>query len=208
MSIENLLQRILREPSPDDLWELHPLLLALDSPDAEAARSLAQMFYCYLSCVRSKLTSKQYSSLAAHLAAGSVGVLAVQNVIESVMSDRKRAVGNLLAGGLAAALETLSTFQHVKAWETEFTSVHEEAVWHLYTALWEVSVETQPDLAVEQRRALIDRLLSAVRDPNLSSPVRVAVVVRLFQVLLVVRLAPLVGVAHVEQHAAVSEHGS
>ncbi len=193
MSIENLLQRILSEPAPDDLWQLHPRLLALDTPAAAPARELARMFYCYLSCVRSKLTSKQYSTLAAWLSAGSIGIIALQDVIEAAPDDRPRLIGNLLAGGIAGSLELLSTHQHVKAWETEFTSVHEEAVWHLYAMLWQLSTETQPGLPGEKRQALIDPLLAAVRNPQLDGMVRVAVVIRLFQVLMAIRLAPLLG---------------
>jgi hypothetical protein len=199
MTIEHLLQRILSEPSPDDLWQLHPRLLALDTPAAAPARELARRFYCYLSCVRSKLTSKQYSTLAAWLAAGSVGVIALQDVIEAAPSDRAGMIGNLLAGGIAGSLELLSTRQHVKAWETEFISVHEEAVWHLYTTLWQLSVETQPGLAPEKRQALIDPLLTAVRDPLLDGMARMAVVIRLFQVLLIIRLAPLLTSMQVPQ---------
>jgi len=193
MSLESLLQRILSEPSPDDLWDLHPRLLALDSPDADHARELTRLFYCYLSCVRSKMTSKQYSSLAATLAASSVGVIALQDILDALRTDRARAIANLLAGGLAASLETISTFQHVKAWEKEFASVHEEAVWHLYTILWQLSVETQPDLPSDKRQMLIDSLICVVRDPKVDSAARVAIVVRLFQVLLMIRLAPVWG---------------
>jgi hypothetical protein len=205
MTLENLLQRILSDPSPDDLWRLHPHLLALDSPEAVPAREIARMFYCYLSCVRSKLTSKQYSLLAAALAASSVGVIALQDVVRALASDRAHAIGNLLAGGLAETLETFSTFQHVKAWETEFASVHEEAVWNLYAALWQLSTETQPDLPFPARQVLIDSLLSTVRDATVSSTARMAVIVRLFQVLLAIRLAPLFAPAQISASAVVSE---
>lgn len=192
MAVKTLLERILREPAPDDLWRLHPYLLALDTPDAKPARELAGMFYCYLSCVRSKLTSKEYSALSAFLAAGSVGIIAAQDVFESLVSeDSHRVVTELLAGGMAAILETASTLQHVKAWETEFESVHLEAVWHLYTALWQISFENQPDLPIGKRQALIDGLLAAARDPAVDSGARLALIIRLFQVLLVVRLVPL-----------------
>ena len=191
MTMHDLLQRVLREPSPDDLWRLHPHLLATDAPAAEPARELAQQFYCYLNCVRSKLTSKQYSLLAATLAAGSVGVIALQEVLHSLHADRTQAISNLLVGGLAETLEVFSTFQHVKAWETEFGSVHDEAVWHLYAALWQLSAEAQPDLSLDARQGLIDRLLAVVRDPNTGGALRAALVIRLFQVLLAIRLAPL-----------------
>jgi hypothetical protein len=190
MSIHTLLERILREPSPDELWALHPHLLALDAPEAAPARDLAQMFYCYLSCVRSKLTSKQYSSLAARFAAGSIGVIAIEEVIEAFRADRHNAIGNLLAAGLASILEGMSTVQHVKAWDTEFASVHEEAVWHLYAALWQLSTETQPDLPFDTRRELIDRLLSPARQSKTESVARMALIIRLFQILLAIRLVP------------------
>ncbi len=191
MSAEQLLERTLTTPTADDLWALHPHLLALEGPEAEHARDVARLFYCYMSCVTGKLTSKEHSSSAAHLAAGSVGVIALHEVLESLVTDRQRAISNLLSGGLAATLETLSTFQHVKAWEREFASVHEETVWHLYRLLWELSCEAQPDLPFARRRALIDGLLATVRSGQLEAGARVAVVVRLFQVLLAVRVVPL-----------------
>jgi hypothetical protein len=191
MSVPDLLSRILSQPSPDDLWQLHPHLLAIESPDAEPAREVARLFYCYLNCVRSKLTSKQYSTLAAALAAGSVGTIAFQEVVKAVTADRANALRDLLTAGLAETLEIFSTFQHVKAWETEFASVHEEAAWHLYAALWSLSVETQPALSVEQRQALLDKLFAAVRDPNVNSGVRMALLIRLFQILLAIRVVPL-----------------
>lgn len=191
MSAVQFLERILAAPAADDLWALHPHLLALEGPEAEAARDVLRQFYCYVSCVTGKLTSKEHSSSAAHLAAGSVGVIALHDVLEALAADRARAISNLLSGGLAAALETLSTFQHVRAWEREFASVHEEAVWHLYRLLWELSREAQPELPFARRRALIDGLLAAVRGSQLEAGARVAVVLRLFQVLLAIRVAPL-----------------
>lgn len=192
MALDNLLQRILSDPSPDDLWALHPYLLAMDVPEAAPARDLAQLFFCYLSCVRSKLTSKQHSSLSAALSAGSVGVVVAQDLWASFREGRVETITELLAGGIAGILEVTSTLQHVKAWDIEFQSVHEEALWRLYAALWHLSVETQPDLPVEKRHALVDNLLSMLRQPELDGSVRMALVIRLLQILLAIRLAPLV----------------
>jgi hypothetical protein len=207
MSIENLLQRILRDPSPDDLWRLHPTLLALDVPEAEPARELARIFYCYLSCVRSKLTSKQHSSLSALLEAGSVGMIVTQDVLSAIQKGQREVISELLAGGIAGLLETAAAYRHVKAWETEFLSVHEEMLWHLYAALWQISVETQPDLSADTRQALVDHLMSAFRRPDLDAGVRMALVIRLLQILLLIRLAPLLEQIKMKQ-AAVSEQGA
>ncbi|MBI5957862.1 MAG: hypothetical protein HY866_03945 [Chloroflexi bacterium] len=191
MALEDLLQRILRDPSPDDLWQIHPYLLAMPAPAAVPARELAGLFYSYLSCVRSKLSSKQHSALAAWLQVGALGAIALEDMIHLAGQDHLRVITNLFTAGLATSFEALSSFQQVKAWETEFASVHDEAVWKLYEILWQLSVETQPDLPVQQRLALIETLLAAVRDPNSNSLARVALIIRLFQVLLLVRLAPL-----------------
>jgi hypothetical protein len=207
MPIENLLQRILRDPTPDDLWALHPYLLALDVPEAAPARDLARLFFCYLSCVRGKLTSKQHSSLSALLAAGSVGMVVAQDIWASLQEGGAQTISELLAGSVAGVLETASAYQHVRAWDTEFQAVHDEALWHLYAALWQISVETQPDLPTGKRQALVDNLMSALRQPDLDGGVRIALVIRLLQILLAVRLVPLAALIK-PQPAAVSEQGA
>ncbi len=192
MTISNtLVLRLLTEPSPDDLWRLHPYLLALDTPESRAAREVARSFYAYLNVVQSKLSSKQYSSLAAVLAAGSVGAFSVQELIDALRTDRENALRHLLVGGIAETLEVLATMQHVKAWEVEFAFTFEEVVWTLYEQWWRLSAETQPNLLFEQRQALVESLLIPLREPSISSAVRVVMAFRLFQILLLVRLVPL-----------------
>ena len=117
-------------------------------------------------------------------------MIALQDLLEALTRERDRAIQRLLTGGLAEALEMLATAQHVKAWETEFASVHDQAVWYLYEALWQLSTETQPDLPAAQRQALIDSLLSSVRDPGVNSAVRMALIIRLYQVLLAIPFIP------------------
>ncbi len=188
---ERFILQILSDPSPEHVWTLQPYLLTLATPEADATRDLARTFYCYMSSVRSKLTSKQYSELAARLAASSIGVIALHEMIQVLRSDRRHTFDTLLTGGLSSVLEAISTLQHVKAWNIELVSVYEEAIWNLYGALWQFSVEMQPELSAEQRQALIDHLMAAVRHADLNPLARVVVVVRLFQILLVLRLMTL-----------------
>ena len=196
---EPLLLQILTNPSPESVWTLQPYLLTLATPEADATRDLARMFYCYLSSVRSKLSSKQYSELAARLAASSIGVIAVHEMVQVLGSDRRHTFDTLLTGGLSSVLEAISTLQHVKAWNIELVSVYEEAIWNLYGALWQLSVEMQPDLSAEQRQALIDHLMAAVRHADLTPAARVAVVIRLFQILLVLRLVMLFDIVSLDE---------
>lgn len=191
MSLADLLQRILRQPSPDDLWALQPVLLAFDSPNAEAAREIAHRFYVYASQVESKLNSKRYSTVSARLAAGSVGVIATQDFLDSLLSQHRGALGELLAGGLAGMLEVLASLQSVKAWKTEFESVHEEAAWDLYAALWRLSADTQPGLSQDQRQRMIDPLFAIIRSREVDGTLRMALIVWLYQITLALRMAPL-----------------
>jgi hypothetical protein len=191
MTLHDLLSRVLVEPTPDVLWHLHPHLLALDTPEAESAREVARTFYAYLSSIKSKLTAKQYSSLATLFAAGSVGAFAMSEMFEALRDDPQNAIRHLLVGGLAQSLEVLSSMQYVRAWETEFALSHEEVVWILYEHFWRLSVDTQPELDPAARHALIDSLLAAVRSLDMANGVRVAMVIRLFQILLLIRLVPM-----------------
>lgn len=191
MAFEELVQRIMTEPAPEDLWALQPLLLASDTPAAERACNVAQQFYCYLVNVRSKLTSKQYSLLGAALAATSIGIIAVRDLLDSAADDRAHLLQNALAGGLAGTTEGFATLQHVRAWETEFGSVHDEALWGLYNLLWRLSVEGRADQPPETRHALIERLLAPARAAELDGMARMAYLIRLFQIALLLRLHPL-----------------
>lgn len=190
-TVRALLAQILEDPTPDTLWQLHPHLLARPAAETQAARDITRAFYSYLSQVRSKLTSKQYSSLAALLAAGAVSVIAMQEAYEALVVEHRHNLSSLFGGALASMLEAFSTVQHVKAWETEFASEHEEAVWSIYVALWHISADAQPDLPVERRHELIDSLLAPVRQTQTDSMLRLVLVIRLYQLLLAILLAPL-----------------
>lgn len=191
MTLESIVERLLTEPQPETLWALQPLLLASDSPAAPPAYEVAQRFYCYLVNVRSKLTSKQYSLLGAALAATSIGIIAVRDLLETAADDRAHLLQNALSGGLAGATEGFATLQHVRAWETEFGSVHDEALWDLYGVLWRLSAEGRADQPPETRHRLIEQLLAPARSSELDGLARMAYLIRMYQIALVLRLHPL-----------------
>lgn len=188
---DSLVQQLLAAPDPDVLWRLHPYLLDSDAPGAAQARALAGSFYHYLCLVRSKLTARQYSVLSATLAAGAVGVMAARDVVDTLRQRPEEVIAHLLAGGLAQSLEVLSTLQHVKAWEAEYLSAHDEAVWDLYAAFWHISTTLRPQLPLAERDALVQQALAPLRDPETDGMFRTALIVRLYQTLLLVYLVPL-----------------
>ena len=98
--------------------------------------------------------------------------------------------------------EGFATLQQVRAWETEFRSVHDEALWGLYNLLWRLSVEGRADQPPEMRHALIEQLLAPARSAEMDGMARMAYLIRLFQITLLLRLHPLLAV---QRETTVSE---
>ncbi len=182
-----LLDQFLKQPTPDMLWQLHPLLLASDHPSAPAADEIAGQFFRYLNAIRSQMETRQFPILATTLAVSSTGI----NITEEIFSARKTNPWELVADGLRIALDTLSTYQFVRQWETNFAASHDAAVWDLYGAYWKLGKEHQPIMDATERARLLDELFAVVRDPDADNALRLAWLVRLFQWGLIARLAPM-----------------
>jgi hypothetical protein len=190
MSFQYLLGRLLTEPTPADLLALQTTLLAVEaSPDrADAARgalNLVREFHAYLCELEAKSSAREYSELASLLDIGAVGSVALENLTEAGEALMRR----MLLGGLSEVLMVLASRQYVKAWSREMRPIHMGAIWFLRGELWRLSVVGRPDLSVEERVILVDGLLAPALDDDTADEVRVALLGRLFQVLLVIHLA-------------------
>lgn len=188
MRLETTLSRVLASPTPDVLWTLRADLLALANwlpatwqHKADWTLEIVRELYSYLAELRSKITAREYSQLASRMDIGSVGMLAVQDLI----TEREQLLESLFLGGLSEGLMVLATLQYVKGWEAEMALVHDQALWWLFEALWRLSREFRPDMASEGRQKLIDTLLAPARAEDAAPGVKVALLVRLFQVLLI-----------------------
>jgi len=191
MSLITNLSRLLAGPAPDVLWDVQSDLLELsdrlpraERGDADRSIAIAGRFHQYLGDLASKTTAHQYSQWASQLDLGSVGVLALQDLV----SDRERLLEKLLLGGLSEGLMVLASRQYVKAWQAEARQVHEEASWWLFDALWRLSRELRPELAPEDRRRGIEHLLAAARSRECAPEAKAAMLVVLFQGLLLASL--------------------
>ncbi|MEJ2556371.1 MAG: hypothetical protein P8186_09100 [Anaerolineae bacterium] len=190
MSFQDLLGRLLTEPTPADLLALQTRLLAAEADPARtgAARlalKVAHEFHAYLSELEAKFSAREYSELASMLDVGAVGVVALENLTEAGEALLKR----MLLGGLSEVLMVFASRQYVKAWSRELRPIHMRAVWFLRGELWRLSVTGRPDISTEERAALVDGLLAPALDEDAADEVHVALLGRLFQVLLVIRLA-------------------
>jgi hypothetical protein len=191
MPLEATLKRVLTGPSPDALWSLRAdlLLLADRLPPiergfADSSLAIAGEFHHYLIELQSRMTAHEFSQLASRLDIGSVGLLALQDLV----TDRERLFKKLFLGGLSEGLMVLATLQYSKAWKTEVMLVNDEALWRLFDGFWQLSRQLRPDLPAEVRRAQIEGLLAPLRSPDVEPSVKAAVIARLFQVLLVASL--------------------
>ncbi len=192
MGLEATLTQVLARPMPDALWNLRIDLLALADRlpadrqgEATWTLGIARQFYGYLTELRSKMTAREYSRFASRLDMGSVGALAVQDLV----TEREHLLESLFLGGLSEGLMVLATLQYIKAWESETALVHNQAIWWLFEGLWRLSREFRPEMPAAERQRLIDALLAPVRSEETAPAVKVALLVRLFQALLIGSLA-------------------
>jgi len=187
MELDVTLPQVWARPTPDALWDLRTDLLALADqlpPDrreeADWSLEIAREFYGYLSQLRSKMTAREYSQVASRMDMGSVGMLAVQDLV----TEREHLLKSLFLGGLSESLMVLATLQYVKAWEAETSLVHDQAMWWLFEGLWRLSREFRPHMAAGERQKLIDALLAPAREEETGPAVKIVLLVRLFQTLL------------------------
>ena len=189
-SLQDALQPILSAPAPNALVTLQGALLAWpdESHTAERALEVANHFYSYLAELQAKLTARQYSELASLLDIGAVGTVALENILTSDGEDFWQ---GLILGGLAEGLMVMASRQYVKAWAVETTLVHTEAAWYLTEALWHLSREMQPDLEAGKRWESVQSLLAPAYDRDVPAMDKALLLGRVFQLLLLARLAPL-----------------
>jgi hypothetical protein len=133
------------------------------------------------------MTARQYNELASRLDVGAVGMLALQDIL----LEREELGKNLLLGGLGEGLMVWASRQYVKAWEQELQLTHQRVAWTLYDMLWGLSRRFQPDQPETERRALIEATLAPVRDDDTPLESKILLLLRLFQTVLLVLIAPL-----------------
>lgn len=191
MMMSDAVSGLLTAPSPAGLWQLRGDLLQAGLSADSALWPLIGQSYTFLNELTAKSTAREYSHFASLLDIGAVGGLAIQNLLEGSQESMWQ---RLIVGGLSEGLMVLAARQYVRAWEGEMDATYRQAAWHLYEALWDLSNEMQsgqmglPGLPAGQRRQLIDTLLAPLNDEQVSGTVKAALIARLYQIVIVVRL--------------------
>lgn len=191
LDLQDAIQPILTLPTPEALIALQGALLAShgNSEAREQALEITSHFYAYLSDLKSKITSRNYSEMASALDIGAVGAVALENLLTSNSEEFWK---GLVLGGIAEGLMVAASRQYIKGWEVETALVHSQAGWYLTEALWRASSEMQPDLQPGQRWDAIQTLLAPTHDPDVPAPEKAVLLGRIFQLLLITYLARLV----------------
>jgi hypothetical protein len=186
--LRTLFERVVANPTPEDLWALQKTLLTIGGADAARARSLARAFHSCLRMLASKSASRSASRWSAVL-----GTAAVGSVNLSELRDgQERGLRELFERGLLpAALEIGAALQSAEAWEIEARLIYDEFAWLLYEELWDLSATTRPELAGDERRQRIDELLDPLLDPSVSDADRATLLVDIFRSVFVARTWPL-----------------
>ena len=182
-----MLERILVEPTPADLWQLQKALLMTGGEHAVRARIVAREFHACLRALSSKSESRSASRWGAAL-----GTAAVASVtLPDMLHEQERSIESLIQNALPAALEVGSAVKSAQAWEVEAGLIYDEFAWFLYEELWELSVAERPELVAAERRERIDELLDPLLDPSLADSDRGVLVVDVFRAVLAARMEPL-----------------
>ena len=180
-------QRILVDPTPDELWAFQKALLIVGGPEAERARVVARAFHACLRTLASKSASRTASRRGAVLGTAAVASISIQE-----LRDREeRGLQALVKLALPAMLEVGAAVASAEAWEIEARTIYDEFGWFLYEELWDVSAIARPDLDADERRRRIDEVIDPLLDPSLPDVDRATLLVDAFRSVLAARVLPL-----------------
>jgi hypothetical protein len=187
--LRSSLDRLLANPTPDDLWQFQKELLLVGGPNAARAREVAHAFQACMRTLESKSASRTASRWGAVLGTAAVATVS----LPELRNRQERGLGELLEHALPAVLEIGAAVRSAEAWEIEAGLIYDEFAWFLYEELWDISLGVQPELTAVERRQRIDQILDPLLDADLPDKDRAWLVVDVFRSVLAARVLPLLG---------------
>jgi hypothetical protein len=185
--IPESLVAVLTAPKAADLWRLRGELLEAGVDGGPRVSQLLERFHSFLDAIETTASSRDFSELASKLDIGAISGVILEHLAErGEASDRAL---RLMSGVVSEGLMALATRQHVRAWSNELSAHYRTAAWYLYEELWYWTTELKPELEAEERRQLLDALMAPISSPEPSGIQKAVLVGRLFQMLLLGRLA-------------------
>jgi hypothetical protein len=181
------MDRVLAEPTAQNLWELQKELVELGGDAATRARAVVRAFHGCLRTLESKSASRTASRWGAILGTAAVGTTS----LPELRDKQGRELQELVEGALPALLEVGASIQTARAWEIEAALAYDEFAWFLYDELWDLSMAAHPGLTAGDRRQRIDVVLDTILDPKLPDADRAALLVDVFRSVLAARMLAL-----------------
>lgn len=176
------------EPTPQSLWQLRNELLRDGySVDSVALVVLSHAFD-FLNELEARLTAQGYTELASTLNIGAGGTAALQALTAGDM-DAPDFWRQFLLGALGEGLTVMASRQYIKGAKADVQALLQSHAWLLYDALWQLSVEQQPDLDGNGRSQTLAQLFDPIWDDETESMAKAALLGRLYQILLLVYLS-------------------
>ena len=185
--LRSSLDRLLANPTPDDLWQFQKELLLVGGPNAARAREVAHAFQACMRTLESKSASRTASRWGAVLGTAAVATVS----LPELRNRQERGLGELLEHALPAVLEIGAAVRSAEAWEIEAGLIYDEFAWFLYEELWDISLGVQPELTAVECRQRIDQILDPLLDADLPDKDRAWLVVDVFRSVLAARVLPL-----------------
>lgn len=180
------LRQVLSSPTVEALWELRADLLERGTPTDSRLFQIIGDFHAFLDRFATTTSSRDLNHLASKLDIGAVGGVVLEQLFEGCNS-RELAM-RVLTGGISEGLMVLASRQYVRAQEGELAALLRDTAWNLYEQLWRWTAEANPELQAAERRRLIDRLTTPLREIDTPSAVKAVLAGRLYQVLVIAHL--------------------
>lgn len=167
-----------------------------DGRDADLAASLDHAieavghFHTFASEVKGFVISRDYSEKASLYEIGSIGALAIENVLTA----EKVTLLRLMMSGLSEGLAYLSSRQYVHGSSAVLESIYRNHSATMYEELWSLAVEFRGPLdekAAREAQAGIDAFFNGLSSPGVKVDQRVAALYQLYGILVLIRCADL-----------------
>ena len=160
---------------------------------ASVDRALAAVgrFHTFAAEVRGFVVSRDFSKKASLFDIGSIGVLAVENVLTA----ERKSLFRILMSGLSEGLAFVASRQYIYGSTAVLDALYRTNSAALYDDLWELAMEIRGPLDEKTAREVqlgLDGFFKQLADPGVPVDRRVAAIYQMYGILVLVRCADLI----------------
>ena len=159
---------------------------------ASVDRALAAVgrFHTFAAEVKGFIVSRDFSKKASLLDVGSIGVLALENVLTA----ERKSLFRILMSGLSEGLAFVASRQYIYGSTAVLDSLYRTNTVALYDDLWALATEIRGPLDEKTAREVqlgLDGFFKQLSDPGVPVDRRVAAIYQMYGILVLVRCADL-----------------